>query len=139
MKGKYYESEYEETLIELLVQQDWEYTHGGNISRNNREVLLADDLTLYLQQRYTDLQASDIEEISNRLRHMSGQTHFELLRNTYYFVRDGFRYTRNQDGKIFDIEFVDFEAQNKNNIYRCVNQFEVGYGLKDEIRIPDVL
>lgn len=139
MKGKYYESDYEEAIIDLLVQQGWEYTHGGSIARNNREVLLVNDLTEYLQQRYTDLQASDIEELINRLRHVSGQTHFELLRNTYYLVRDGFRYTRNLDGKIFDIEFVDFDQQNKNNVYRCVNQFEVGYGLKDDIRIPDVL
>lgn len=139
MNGKFFESDYEEALIDLLVQQGWEYTHGGSISRNNREVLLVDDLTLYLQQRYADLQASDLEEIINRLRHVSGQTHFELLRNTYYLVRDGFRYTRNLDGATFDIEFVDFEAQNKNNIYRCVNQFEVGYGLKADIRIPDVL
>ena len=139
MKGKYFESDYEEALIDLLVQQGWDYTHGGSISRNNREVLLVNDLTDYLEQRYTDLQKSDIEEITNRLRYVSGQTHFELLRNTYYLLRDGFRYTRNQDGKTFDIEFVDFEAQNKNNIYRCVNQFEVGYGLKADIRIPDVL
>lgn len=139
MKGKYYESDYEEALIDLLIQQDWKYTYGGSISRNNREVLLVADLTLYLQQRYADLQVSDIEEIINRLRYVSGQTQFELLRNTYYLMRDGFRYTRNQDGEIFDIEFVDFESQNSNNIYRCVNQFEVGYGLKDDIRIPDVL
>ena len=139
MKGKYYESDYEEALIELLVQQGWEYKHGGSIARNNREVLLLDDLTLYLQKRHNDLQANDIEEIINILRNVSGQSHFERLRNTYYLVRDRFRYTRKQDGKIFDIEFVDFEAQNKNNIYRCVNQFEVGYGLKDDKRIPDVL
>jgi type I restriction enzyme R subunit len=139
MKGKLYESDYEKALIDLLVQQGWNYKHGGSIARNNREVLLIDDLTLYLQQRHTDLQDSDIAEIINILRNVSGQTQFELVRNTYYLVRDGFRYTRNQDGEIFDIEFVDFEVQNKNNIYRCVNQFEVGYGLKDDKRIPDVL
>jgi type I restriction enzyme R subunit len=141
MKGKFFESDYEEALIDLLVQQGWNYTHGGDktISRNNRETLLVNDLTEYLKNRYADLQATDIEDIINRLRHVSGQTHFELLRNTYYLMRDGFRYTRNHDGKIFDIEFVDFEQQNKNNVYRCVNQFEVGYGLKDDIRIPDVL
>jgi type I restriction enzyme R subunit len=139
MSGKYFESDYEEALIDLLIQQGWEYTYGGSISRNNREVLLVDDLNQYLQQRYTDLQESDMEEIVNRLRYVSGQTHFELLRNTFYLVRDGFRYTRNHDGEIFDIDFVDFEPQSKNNIYRCTNQFEVGYGLKNDIRIPDVL
>ena len=49
MKGKYYESDYEEALITLLVQQGWKYTYGGSISRNNREVLLVDDLINYLQ------------------------------------------------------------------------------------------
>ncbi len=139
MRGKLYESDYEEALIDLLVQQGWEYKHGGNIARINREVLLVNDLAVYLQKRHNELETSDIEEISNRLRYVSGQTHFEQLRNTYYLVRDGFRYTRNSDGRIFDIEFFDFELQNKNNVYRCVNQFEVGYGPKDDVRIPDVL
>ena len=40
---------------------------------------------------------------------------------------------------VFDIEYLDFEPDNSNNIYSCVNQFEVGYGLKADIRIPDVL
>lgn len=138
-KGKFYESDYEEALIDLLEQQGWTYTHGGEIARNNREVLLTDDLSIYLKKRYDDLSDSDVEEIANHLRHTSGQTHFELLRNTFYLIRDGYRYTRHGDGKIFDIEYLDFEPNNSNNIYRCVNQFEVGYGLKADIRIPDVL
>lgn len=138
-KGKFYESDYEEALIDLLEQQGWTYTYGGNIARNNREVLLSDDLGTYLKKRYTELTDSDIEEITNHLRFTSGQTHFELLRNTFHLIRDGYRYTRSTDGKIFDIEYMDFEYGNTNNIYSCVNQFEVGYGLKADIRIPDVL
>lgn len=137
--GKFYESEYEEALIELLSEQGWEHSLGSMISRNNREILLLDDLTLYLKKRYQELTNDDIVEIINHLRHTSGQTHFELLRNTYYLVRDGYRYTRHVDGKVFDIEYLDFTAGNSNNIYKCVNQFEVGYGLKNDIRIPDVL
>lgn len=139
MKGKFYESDYEKALIDLLENQGWTYTHGDDIARNNRKVLLIDDLTTYLKKRYDELTDSDIEEITNHLRHTSGQTHFELLRNTFHLIRDGFRYTRNGDGKIFDIEYLDFNSDNSNNIYRCVNQFEVGYGLKADKRIPDVL
>ncbi|MDV7138224.1 HsdR family type I site-specific deoxyribonuclease [Maribacter sp. TH_r10] len=139
MKGKFYESDYEEALIDLLEQQGWTYTYGGNIARNNREVLLSNDLSTYFKERYDDLTDSDIEEITNHLRFTSGQTHFELLRNTFHLIRDGYRYTRKSDGKIFDIEYLDFEFGNTNNIYSCVNQFEVGYGLKADIRIPDVL
>ena len=39
MIGKYYESDYEKALIQLLEEQGWQYTYGGNIPRNNREVL----------------------------------------------------------------------------------------------------
>lgn len=136
---KFYESEYEEALIELLKDQGWEYTCGENIPRNNREVLLTDDLKEYLQSRYAELTTDDLEEVINHLRHVSGQTHFDLLRNTYYLVRDGYRYTRHSDSKIFDIEYLDFNTNSENNIYHCVNQFEVGYGLKNDIRIPDVM
>ncbi len=138
-QGKYYESDYEEALIDLLQSQGWTYTHGGEIARNNREVLLLDDLSAYLQKRHATLTAQDIEEITNHLRHVGGGSHFEQLRNTYYLIRDGYRYTRTSDGEVFDIEYLDFNTDRSNNIYRCVNQFEVGYGLKADIRIPDVL
>lgn len=139
MKGKFYESDYEEALIDLLQGQGWEYTHGGSIHRNNREVLLIDDMKAYLQSRYAELTSEDLDEVINHLRHTSGQTHFELVRNTFYLVRDGYRYTRHCDGKIFDIEYIDFDSDDSKNIFRCVNQFEVGYGQRNDIRIPDVM
>lgn len=138
MKGKFYESEYEEALIELLKDQGWQYTNGGNIQRKNREVLLTEDLYTFLAKQYSEMTQEDREEVVNHLRHVSGQTPFALVRNTYYLVRDGYRYTRYVDGKIFDIKYIDFDNP-KNNIFHCVNQFEVGYGQKTDVRIPDVL
>ncbi|MBQ8272669.1 MAG: type I restriction endonuclease subunit R [Tidjanibacter sp.] len=138
MIGKYYESDYEEALIDLLENEGWTYTYGGKIPRNNREVLLFDDLQSYLQKQYSELTKEDVEEVVNHLKHTSGQAHFDVLRNTFQLVRDGYRYTRHADGKVFDIEYIDFEEYS-NNTFRCVNQFEVGYGLKNDIRIPDVL
>ncbi len=101
-------------------------------------MLLTNDLEEYLQSRNSDLTTDDIEEIINRLRHAGGQTHFDILRNTFQLERDGYRYTRHGDNETFDIEFIDFENP-KKNIFRCANQFEVGYGPKTDIRIPDVL
>lgn len=136
---RFYESDYEEVLIQLLQEQGWEYTHGGNIHRNNREALLVDDLKAYLHIRYAELTDEDTDEVINYLRHVSGQTQFEQLRNTYYLVRDGYRYTRHADGKHFDIGYIDFESPIGKNIFRCVNQFEIGYGHNSDIRIPDVM
>lgn len=138
MRGKLYESEYEEALIDLLQSEGWQYTNGKTIHRPVREALLVDELTASLLDRYVDLTPQDAEEIVTRLRHVPGQTHFERLRNTFVLVRDGFRYTRNSDGAKFDIKFVDFDIPEKNT-FRAVNQLEIGYGLKDDVRIPDVL
>ena len=45
---KFYESEYEEALINLLTDAGWEYTHGSTLHRNNREVLIEEDLRAFL-------------------------------------------------------------------------------------------
>lgn len=135
---KFYESEYEEALIDLLQQEGWEYTHGGDIRRNNRDILISRDLRQYLQERYPALEANDLDEIVSHLQHTGGQTHFDILRNTYRLLRDGYRYTRHSDGEIFDIEYLDFGMPSDNR-FRCVNQYEVGYGIQGDRRIPDVL
>ena len=36
MNGKYYESEYEKSVIELLKQAGWDYTHGSEL--HNRKI-----------------------------------------------------------------------------------------------------
>lgn len=138
MKGKIYESEYEEALIDLLQAEGWQYTNGKTIHRQLREPLLIDELTTSLMSRYPGLTDDDATAIISKLRHVPGQTHFERLRNTFLLVRDGFRYTRNGDGTKFDIKFVDFDTP-EINTFRAVNQLEVGYGMKDDVRIPDVL
>lgn len=138
MRGRLYESEYEQALIDLLQSEGWQYTNGKTIHRHLREPLLVDELTESLLNRYPGLTADDAALIVGKLRHVPGQTHFERLRNTFLLVRDGFRYTRNGDGEKFDIKFVDFDESEKNT-FRAVNQLEVGYGINDDVRIPDVL
>lgn len=83
MKGKFYESEYEKALIDLLQAEGWQYTNGGNIHRQLREPLLIEDpkvndLRVYLQNQYPDLADSDVTEVINYLRHVPGQSHFEV-------------------------------------------------------------
>ena len=139
MRGRLYESEYEEALIDLLQAEGWQYCNGKTIPhRPYREPLLVDEFRASLLSRYPDLTDQDVEAIENRLRHALGQSHFERLRNTFLLVRDGFRYVRNTDGKKFDIKLVNFDTPD-DNTYRVVNQLEVGYGVDDKVRIPDVI
>lgn len=139
MKGKLYESEYEEALIDLLEAEGWQYINGKTIkNRPYREPLLVDEFRTSLQWRYPELTSEDVEAIENKVRHIAGQSNFERLRNSFLLVRDGFRYTRNIDSKKFDIKLIDFDDPQKNS-FVVVNQIEIGYGLKNDVRIPDVL
>ena len=135
---KFYESEYEAALIALLQEVGWDYTHGSNLHRCNDELLLTEDLSGFLLSRHPELEPDDVTNIIDHLRHASGQTHFDRLRATYHLLVDGYRYTRQSDGKAFDIAYIDFDKV-ECNCFRAVNQFEVGYGQVGDIRIPDVL
>lgn len=134
----FYESEYEMALIELLQQVGWVYTHGHSLHRHNREPLIVEDLRGFLSRQHEELEESDIDELVSHLRHIGGQTHFDQLRATYRLLCDGYRYVRHSDGRAFDICYIDF-AHPESNCFRVVNQYEVGYGLGSDIRIPDVL
>lgn len=135
---KFYESEYEEALIDLLTAQGWSHTHGSTLHRNNREVIIRDDLCNYLRRQYSELEEHDIDEVVNHLRYVDGQTHFDRLRNTCTLERDGYRYIRHDDGETVDVAYIDFDNPSRN-IFRVVNQFEVGYGQQQDVRIPDVI
>lgn len=134
---KFYESDYEEALIALLQEAGWIYTPGKKLNRPNSEVLLRDDLYTYFRRVYPTLTESEIEEQIQRLRHVDGQTHFDQLRAIYRLLRNGTSYMRST-GERLDISYLDYEDVGRN-IYRVVNQFEVGYGRGQDVRIPDVL
>ena len=63
---KFYESELEKAVIELLVQTGFEYCIGDDIKRSEKDVLLQDDLQAYLKTHYTDLTPSEIQKIISR-------------------------------------------------------------------------
>lgn len=67
MKGKLYESEYEEALIDLLQAEGWQYTNGKTIHRHVRETLLVDEFVASLQSRYPALTNDDTDFIVNKL------------------------------------------------------------------------
>ncbi|KGN85308.1 type I restriction endonuclease subunit R [Porphyromonas gulae] len=135
---KFYESEYEEALIDLLGEVGWDYTHGSKLHRTNREMLLTDELRSFLEEQYSELESEDVTSIIDHLRHTGGQTHFTQLRATYRLLIEGYRYTRQSDGQTFDIAYINFDEVERNR-FCVVNQFEVGYGQGSDMRIPDVL
>ena len=139
-KGKYYESEYEKAVVELLQAEGWQYTHGEQVhNRRVDEALIEDDLRSFIKFHYKDKDLTDdeINAIIARLRNSGGSTDYEATFNTVELYREGFDFSY-PDGRAsaFHFDYIDFDHWD-NNIFRVVNQFEMHQG--NEVRIPDVM
>ena len=127
----------EMSIMKLFQDEGYSYVNGSHIHRERTEVLLTDDLKQYLLNRYASegLTVSEIESIILMLRNISG-TLYEANKSVFKMICDGFIFNREDiTKKDLYIELVDFNTP-ENNIFKIVNQFEIGYG-NNERRIPD--
>lgn len=135
-KIKFTEAKLEEVFIELFEQEGYTYVSGKQIVRNDDEVLLKEDMKLYLLNRYKAESLTDIEaeQIIRKLISYSSSDLYESNKAIMKLLSDGFTFKReDRNQKDLLIELVDYSDKD-NNIYKFVNQLEiVGY----EKRIPD--
>ena len=127
----------EMSIMELFTEEGYTYVSGDKIHRERTEVLLKEDLKQYLYNRYAQdgITPSEVDSIVLMLKSVSG-TIYEANKAVYKMICDGFIFNReDRSQKDLYIELVDFDTP-ENNIFKVVNQFEIGYG-NNERRIPD--
>ena len=127
----------EMSIMELFTEEGYTYLSGAQIHRERTEVLLKEDLKQYLYSRYAQdgITPSEVDSIVLMLKSVSG-TIYEANKAVYKMICDGFIFNReDRSQKDLYIELVDFDTP-ENNIFKVVNQFEIGYG-NNERRIPD--
>ena len=127
----------EMSIMELFTEEGYSYVSGDKIHRERTEVLLKDDLKQYLYNRYAQdgITPNEVDSIVLMLKNVSG-TIYEANKAVYKMICDGFIFNReDRSQKDLYIELVDFDTP-ENNIFKVVNQFEIGYG-NNERRIPD--
>lgn len=126
----------EMAIMELFEQEGYIYTHGEQIHKELSDVLLRDDLRMYLRSKYAEegITALEVENVIARLTADAGGSYYENNVHTYRLITEGFTIKREEaaDGDLF-IEPIDF-ATESNNIFRIVNQLEIKGAEK---RIPD--
>lgn len=138
-KGKYYESQFEEAVVELLREARWQYTFGDEIHRKYTDPLIETDLRDFLAAQYKDkgLTSSEMDGIIANLRNTGGQNDYYALRNAFHLYRDGYDFVYSDGrGNPFRLEYIDFEHPG-HNVFRCVNQFVMEQGREN--RRPDIL
>ncbi len=126
----------EMAIMELFEKEGYIYTNGEEIHKEISDVLLRNDLRLYLQNRYAceGMTSIEIDRVIAKLTANASGSLYDNNTNTFRLITEGFTIKPEDSSKsdIF-IEPIDFTTES-NNIFRVVNQL----GIKDtEKRIPD--
>ena len=124
----------EMAIMELFQQQGYIYTNGEQVHKEVSDVLLRDDLRMFLHNRYANMTPLEVESAIARLTANVGFSDYENNVATFRLITEGFSLKR-EDASLPDlfVEPIDF-ATESNNIFRIVNQLEIQ---GREKRIPD--
>lgn len=138
VRGQFTEAQLEAAIIELFQQQGYIYVHGEKIHRQYEDILLEDDLRLFLQQRYAHegLSETETQKIINQLTLIPASPLYEGNRAAFWLVNEGFDLQRDDLSKVaLHIDYIDFDHP-ENNIFKVVNQYSVQ---GERLRRPDML
>lgn len=134
------ESQLEQSIILLLQEQEYDYVKGEDIARDLDEVVLREDMTQYLRNRYKNdgITETEVEAAIRVIVQKQGGTLYDENKQTLSLLMDGFSLKREDPTKhnlyIYPIAFD--EANQKHNIFKVVNQFDI---VGNEHRIPDAI
>ena len=133
------EAKLELSVMELFQNEGYECLSGDSILRETTDVLIKDDLRMYLTMKYAadGITQSEIESIILGLVRASNEPLYDANKEMLSKIIDGF-VLRREDAEKKDlfIRLIDFEDINKN-IFKVVNQVEIQG--KSELRIPDAI
>ena len=126
----------EMAIMKLMEQQGYEYQSGEMIHKELSEVLLLDDLRLFLMKRYAqeEITPLETERVIAKLKADNGASLYVQNAQTYRLMTEGFAIKREDTSKPdLLVEVIDFEHTDRN-IFKIVNQLEIK---GQEKRIPD--
>jgi len=157
---KFTEEKLEQAFIELLGKEGIPHISGNTISRNDDEVLIEEDLKLFLLKQYKSEKLTEVEaeKIILKLKSYPSSDLYESNKAIMKLIADGFILKReDRSKKDLYIQLIDYSGLDKfrkpeperleeiadkpqadyeidNNIYKIVNQLEI---TGTEKRIPD--
>lgn len=136
---KFTEETLEQAVIELFQEVGIPHCHGETIHKEISDVLLRDDLRLFLQNQYSKngITQNEIDSIIRKLDLYPSSALYESNREIIRLIANGFTLQReDRSQKDVFIKLLDYEIIS-NNIFKIVNQLEILQGT--ERRIPDAI
>ena len=125
---KFTEAKLEQAVVELLGEQGYPHLLGGELSRNNSEVLIKDDLRAFLTKRYAknNITTGEVESIIAKLEKLPASDLYESNKTFCKWLSDGFLLTRERG-------MVAGNAAQKDLYIQLLDYDNVEQGLKSSL------
>jgi type I restriction enzyme R subunit len=135
---KFTEESLEQAVIELFKAENYQHQNGKYIHKEISDVLLREDIKIFLLNRYSDddITTNEIDSIIRHMEVLPSSALYNSNKAIMKMISDGFVLKReDRSKKDLFIQLLDFEDID-NNLFKIVNQLEIlGY----ENRIPDAI
>lgn len=133
---KFTEESLENAVLELFESVEIPHIHGDTIHKEIDDVLLRNDLSQYLLNRYSgdEITTNEIDTIIRTLDLFPSSSLYESNKAIMKLIYDGYLLKReDRSKKDILVQFINYENI-EENVFKLVNQLEIkGY----EKRIPD--
>ena len=132
------EESFENVVIEYLKELNYDYIHGSNLTRDNKEVLLLKSLKTNLININKEIPESSIDYAIKKIQNFETNDVFTNNKLFHKYLTEGIEITEFINGKTayHTIKLIDFDNI-ENNEFLVVNQLEI---VEDDIKkIPDII
>ena len=132
------EESFENVVIQYLKELNYDYIHGSNLTRDNKEVLLLKNLKTNLININKEIPETSIDYAIKKIQNFETNDVFTNNKLFHKYLTEGIEITDFIDGKTVyhTVKLIDFDNI-QNNEFLVVNQLEI---VEDDIKkIPDVI
>ena len=132
------EESFENVVIQYLKELNYDYIHGSNLTRENKEVLLLKNLKTSLININKEIPESSIDYAIKKIQNFETNDVFTNNKLFHKYLTEGIEITDFINGKTayHTIKLIDFDNI-ENNEFLVVNQLEI---VEDDIKkIPDII
>ena len=129
---------FENVVIEYLKELNYDYIHGSNLTRDNKEVLLLKNLKTNLININKEIPESSIDYAIKKIQNFETNDVFTNNKLFHKYLTEGIEITDFINGKTVyhTVKLIDFDNI-ENNEFLVVNQLEI---VEDDIKkIPDII
>ena len=132
------EESFENVVIDYLKELNYDYIHGSNLTRDNKEVLLLENLKANLININKKIPETSIDYAIKKIQNFETNDVFTNNKLFHKYLTEGIEITDFINGKTVyhTVKLIDFDNI-KNNEFLVVNQLEI---VEDDIKkIPDII